>query len=498
MEDRLTPGYTALFYGPPGTGKTFSACLLGQFCQRDVYKIDLSLMVSKYIGETEKNLSRIFDTAENREWILFFDEADALFGKRTEVDDSRDRYANQEVSYLLQRIEEFHGVVILASNLKTNIDDAFIRRFQTIIPFPMPAAAERLRIWKQAFSERLRFANCVDLTAIADKYEVSGGTIMNLVRYCSLKAISQKTRQITLSDIEQGLKREFAKRRQAYLMQPAKVSRSATRVHLSQPKAVMRAAAQRQIDQEQQQSGLVRAALKSSRISSPDDPEEKEADNTAEKVMRMQLSPSAQGTVNHLSVSNQHTSRLVARQAENEEETIQRQSENEEEEVIQRKAEEEEKSIQRQAEEKEENVQRQAEEENEETIQRKAEGGVNVSANVQAEINSATSGGRPLPPSVRRFMEPRFNADFSNIRIHTDSTSGRLNKQLQARAFAYRNHVFFGDNQYQPDSDDGKRLIAHELTHSIQQGAAPQSEPSSVQQPLFQFFRSVTFTADIG
>ncbi|WP_421863052.1 ATP-binding protein [Motiliproteus sp.] len=211
MEDRLTPGYTALFHGSPGTGKTLSASLLGHYCGRDTYKIDLSLMVSKYIGETEKNLARIFDTAENKEWILFFDEADALFGKRTQVDDSRDRYANQEVSYLLQRIEDFHGVVILASNLKTNIDDAFIRRFQNLISFPMPAASERLKIWRQSFSSKVDFDPDVDLGLIAERYEVSGGTIMNVVRHCSLAAISRRTTRISQFDIEQGLKREFAK-----------------------------------------------------------------------------------------------------------------------------------------------------------------------------------------------------------------------------------------------------------------------------------------------
>lgn len=211
MEDRLTPGYTALFHGPPGTGKTLSACLLGQYCKRDIYKIDLSLMVSKYIGETEKNLARVFDTAENKHWILFFDEADALFGKRTQVDDARDRYANQEVSYLLQRIEDFHGVVILASNLKTNIDDAFIRRFQTIVPFSIPAAPERLRIWQQSFSSKVNYDSSVDLPLIAERYDVTGGTIMNVVRHCSLKAISRQSTRICQDDIEQGLKREFAK-----------------------------------------------------------------------------------------------------------------------------------------------------------------------------------------------------------------------------------------------------------------------------------------------
>ncbi|GGA83756.1 hypothetical protein GCM10011369_27210 [Neiella marina] len=211
MEDRLSPGYTALFYGPPGTGKTLSACLLGQYCEREVYKIDLSLLISKYIGETEKNLARIFDTAANKNWILFFDEADALFGKRTQVEDSRDRYANQEVSYLLQRIEEFDGVVILASNLKNNIDEAFIRRFQNIIAFSMPAAPERQLLWQQGFSSKVDFSDDVDFSRLADRYEISGGTIMNVVRHCSLHAISKQTTRICQADIEQGIKREFIK-----------------------------------------------------------------------------------------------------------------------------------------------------------------------------------------------------------------------------------------------------------------------------------------------
>src|SRR4029077_7397773 len=138
MRHKLQPGFTSLFYGHPGTGKTLSACLLGKHCGCDVYKIDLSLIVSKYIGETEKNLGRIFDVAEHKGWILFFDEADALFGKRTRVSDSHDRFANQEISFLLQRIEEFDGVVILASNIKENIDDAFVRRFHSVVHFPMP------------------------------------------------------------------------------------------------------------------------------------------------------------------------------------------------------------------------------------------------------------------------------------------------------------------------------------------------------------------------
>ncbi len=211
MEQKIKPGFTSLFYGPPGTGKTLSACLLGKHCGCDVYKIDLSRIVSKYIGETEKNLEKVFEMAEHKKWILFFDEADALFGKRTRVDDSHDRYANQEVSFLLERIEEFNGVVILASNLKANIDDAFLRRFQSVIHFPMPKSPERLRIWERAFSPKAVFEPVMDLDRIANKYDLSGGTIMNVVRYSSLKALSRNHKTILLEDVEEGIRREFVK-----------------------------------------------------------------------------------------------------------------------------------------------------------------------------------------------------------------------------------------------------------------------------------------------
>jgi hypothetical protein len=211
MHYKLQPGFTSLFYGSPGTGKTFSACLLGKHCGCDVYKIDLSMIVSKYIGETEKNLAKIFDMAEHKQWILFFDEADALFGKRTKVDDSHDRYANQEISFLLQRIEEFNGVTILASNLKTNIDEAFIRRFHSVVYFPIPKMVERLRIWQKAFSAKAILEEKIDLSRIAEKYDLSGGIIMNVVRYSSLKALSRNENIILLEDLEEGIRREFLK-----------------------------------------------------------------------------------------------------------------------------------------------------------------------------------------------------------------------------------------------------------------------------------------------
>lgn len=211
MGRKLKPGFTSLFYGPPGTGKTLSACLLGKHCGSDVYKIDLSLVVSKYIGETEKNLAKVFDMAEHKRWILFFDEADALFGQRTRVENSHDRFANQEVSFLLQRIEEFNGVVILASNFKSNIDEAFLRRFHSVVYFPMPRPAERQRIWQNAFSPKATLEQGIDLERIAGRHEVSGGTVMNVVRYSSLKALSRNSAIITLEDVEEGIRRELQK-----------------------------------------------------------------------------------------------------------------------------------------------------------------------------------------------------------------------------------------------------------------------------------------------
>lgn len=216
MQDKLRPGYTSLFCGPPGTGKTLSACLLGKLCGCELYKIDLSMVVSKYIGETEKNLARVFDQAEHRGWILFFDEADALFGKRTQVNDSHDRYANQEISFLLQRIEEFDGVVILASNLKHNIDDAFLRRFQSVVQFPMPRPPERLRIWRDAFPAKATLEDRLDLPRIAERHELSGGTIMNVVRYASLRALARASAVILAEDVEEGIRRELLKEGRAF------------------------------------------------------------------------------------------------------------------------------------------------------------------------------------------------------------------------------------------------------------------------------------------
>jgi hypothetical protein len=208
---KIRPGYKSLFYGPPGTGKTLAASLIGKLCDLDVYRIDLSLIVSKYIGETEKNLEKVFQLAENKNWILFFDEADALFGKRTSVSNANDRYANQETAYLLQRIDDFSGVVILASNLRNNIDEAFARRFQSLIYFSIPQAQERLKLWRQSMSQVSTLEEGIDLKVLAKKHELTGGMIMNIVRYCSLMSVNRGEYTIRLSDVERGIQKELLK-----------------------------------------------------------------------------------------------------------------------------------------------------------------------------------------------------------------------------------------------------------------------------------------------
>lgn len=208
---RFKQGYRVLFHGPPGTGKTLTASLLGKYTDREVYRIDLSTVVSKYIGETEKNLSKLFDKAQYKNWILFFDEADAIFGKRTQVRDAHDKYANQEVSYLLQRLEEHPGLVILASNFKNNIDAAFSRRFQALIYFAPPGYQERLELWKKTLPKKFKYAPEIDLKTIAKTYDITGAHITNVMHYCCLQALNQDSLTITSKNLIAGLKREYKK-----------------------------------------------------------------------------------------------------------------------------------------------------------------------------------------------------------------------------------------------------------------------------------------------
>ena len=206
----LKAGYRSLFYGPPGTGKTLAATLLGKKNNMDVYRIDLSMIVSKYIGETEKNLAKVFDLAENRNWILFFDEADALFGKRTSTNTSNDRHANQEVAYLLQRIEDFPGMVILATNLRSNIDEAFSRRFQSVIYFPMPTEELRAEIWRKMLKGWPENVD-EDLITMAARTELSGGSIANVVRRCALATVNQKNQSLDKLILKNALQKEKLK-----------------------------------------------------------------------------------------------------------------------------------------------------------------------------------------------------------------------------------------------------------------------------------------------
>jgi hypothetical protein len=207
----IKPGYRSLFFGPPGTGKTLTATLLGANAGVDVYRIDLSMVVSKYIGETEKNLAGVFDQAENKNWILFFDEADALFGKRTQTSSSNDRHANQEISYLLQRVEDFPGVVILASNIKANIDEAFARRFQSIIYFPLPDEVQRLQLWHKLLPNKAQLDDDVDLQQLAEKFELSGGSLTNVVRYAAIRATRLGRKVMNQADLIEGINKELLK-----------------------------------------------------------------------------------------------------------------------------------------------------------------------------------------------------------------------------------------------------------------------------------------------
>ncbi|NQY31229.1 MAG: ATP-binding protein [Flavobacteriaceae bacterium] len=211
MGKKFKPGYRVLFHGPPGTGKTLAASLLGKHTNKPVFRVDLSVLVSKYIGETEKHLANLFNKAEDKNWILFFDEADSIFGKRTSVKDSHDKYANQGVSYLLQKIESFPGMVILASNYKENIDNAFMRRFQSIIKFELPRAAERIKIWERNLPKQLQLADGVDLQTIAHKYILNGSNIMNCIHDVSLQALANTDRVITQEMLLQSIKKEYEK-----------------------------------------------------------------------------------------------------------------------------------------------------------------------------------------------------------------------------------------------------------------------------------------------
>ncbi|KQY42948.1 ATP-binding protein [Cellulomonas sp. Root137] len=205
-----TSGLVALFHGPPGTGKTMTAAALSRSTGLPAYLVDLSALVSKYIGETEKALARVFDRAVREGCMLVFDEADAVFGRRTEVSDSHDRYANQEVSYLLSRIEAHPGVVVLTTNLLSNIDEAFQRRIHVMVEFPEPGPGERSRLWRSVLPRELPVARTVDLDALAQRYALSGAQIRDASLDAAYLAAADG-RVVTQEYLVSGIHRQFEK-----------------------------------------------------------------------------------------------------------------------------------------------------------------------------------------------------------------------------------------------------------------------------------------------
>jgi SpoVK/Ycf46/Vps4 family AAA+-type ATPase len=201
-------GIAALFAGPSGTGKTMAAEVLARHLGLDLYRIDLAGVVSKYIGETERNLRRVFDAAEAGGALLFFDEADALFGRRTEVKDSHDRYANVEIDYLLQRMEEYRGLAILASNRKSALDRAFLRRLRFVVELPFPDAAARRRIWRLAFPPQTPLAR-LDWDALS-RLELAGGNIRNVSLNAAFRAADAGD-AVSMSHLAAAVRAEYAK-----------------------------------------------------------------------------------------------------------------------------------------------------------------------------------------------------------------------------------------------------------------------------------------------
>jgi len=211
-------GLHALFHGPPGTGKTMAASVIAATLKLELYRIDLSRIMSKYIGETEKNLSAIFREARDAGAILFFDEADALFGKRTEVKDANDRFANVEISYLLQQMESYEGVTILATNLLQNLDDAFTRRIKFIVELPFPEKEERKKLWMGMFPKRTPYEEDVDFQFLSERFPLSGGEIKNVVLGAAAYAMEGKSK-IGMPHLIYALKLELEKKGEFFVME---------------------------------------------------------------------------------------------------------------------------------------------------------------------------------------------------------------------------------------------------------------------------------------
>ena len=199
-----------LFTGPPGTGKTMAAQVISSMLGMDLYKVDTSKLVSKYIGETEKNFELVFEAASKSSVILFFDEMDSLFGKRSEVSESNDKYANATTSYLLQKIEEYHGVILMATNYLNNIDEAFMRRISYVMHFPMPSAAYRKELWTSMLHTSSALKKDIDLDFLAERFEMAGGVIKNIVLSAAFLAAAEKS-SIGMKHIVQAIYYDLTK-----------------------------------------------------------------------------------------------------------------------------------------------------------------------------------------------------------------------------------------------------------------------------------------------
>lgn len=207
---KINPSFPCLFYGSPGTGKTLCATLIGKKFGMPVFKIDLSMVVSKYIGETEKNLALLFDRAEGKNWVLFFDEADALFGKRTDINQSQDKWANLEMSYLLQRLETYDGLTILSTNFKNNLDKALTRRFKAIVKFPRPSFTTRKILWKKRLPNSFQYDSQISYDKLA-KYDLTGANISNILQAACLAAMSNNSKIINQEVLSEAILAELAK-----------------------------------------------------------------------------------------------------------------------------------------------------------------------------------------------------------------------------------------------------------------------------------------------
>ena len=211
MDSRYAYGknVSALFFGPPGTGKTMAVHVLANMLNLPLYRIDLSQVVDKYIGETEKRLEEIFDSAEKNNTVLFFDEADAIFGKRSDVNEAKDKYANTEVSYILQRIEQYDGIVILATNYRKNIDEAFMRRIRYVVEFSLPDKELRKELWQTSFSKEIQTEG-LDFEYLAEQFEVAGGAIKNIVLNAAFLAAAEN-RPVGMVDVLRSVRNENVK-----------------------------------------------------------------------------------------------------------------------------------------------------------------------------------------------------------------------------------------------------------------------------------------------